>query len=295
MISGDWTLAVSCTFDGLLLWMTARFLPKRLPFGRYVLAIGTATLPTVWVLIRQQIYSGPWMLGLMLLWPLLVLYAGFGWLSRSEWIRGAALFYGTTMLAGGLVLAMRTALSGVVDGLSPMWALPPSLAVLVVLGWRGPRWWRRSQHDQLKISEMQMHFAGQVVRLSVLWDSGNELRDPVWHRPVVIVELPAVWSWLPEEVLAWALTVFGGDPGPVPEQWAGRLGLARFHSVGGEGQIPVVRADHIAVWGPEVGWESLEPVMVGIVAAPLTSTGRYQALASPECYHQRDDEGVMGA
>ena len=293
MISGEWTLVVSCLFDAILLWVTARFMFLRMRRWRWLAAVACGQLPTLWVLLAGVNYAAQWHV-LFIAWPLVMLLLAFGRMTRKEWRRALGIFYAVAMLAAGLVLGLSY------GGLAPLgldsqkWALWEAAGILIWLGWRAPGWWRRSGHDQARLSELQISFGEALASLHVLWDSGNLLRDPVLKRPVIIAELSALWHALPEEVLVWALAVLEGRLEPVPEGWGGRAGVVEFYSLGGQGQIPVIRPDWVRTWLGS-GWTTLVPTMVGLVTRPVSENGRYQALASPDCQPDVDREGVIGA
>jgi stage II sporulation protein GA (sporulation sigma-E factor processing peptidase) len=290
MISGEWTLSVSFLFDALIMWITARFMFVRVPSKRLFGAVLVGQGPTLWVLLIDQGYAGRWQV-VFLAWPLVMLYIVFGRMSRREWIRATTVFYATTVLAAGLVLGLASAERASQTG----WALWQAAAVLGVLGWRGPAWWRQSGRDQLAISDLEIDLGGVRVSLKVLWDSGNLLRDPVLRRPVIVVELAVLWAMLPEEVLAWCVALLDGRLEPIPSSWTGRLGVVQFSSIGGSGMIPVIRPETVRAWQPGRGFVTLMPTMLGLVARPVSETGRYQALASPDCQPEAQREGVVGA
>lgn len=294
MVSGEWTLAVSCLFDATLLWVTARFMVKRMRWIRCLTSVAFGQLPTLWVLLRAHGYAQGWQL-VLLSWPIIMLGMAFGRMSRREWTRALAIFLAASILAGGLALALREpSLSGSAQSSLGL-TLIETWAGLVLVGWRGPKWLARSRVDTSRSTELEVQVAGVRTSMRVLWDSGNLLRDPVLKRPVIIVELQALWQALPEDLLAWSLAILDGRLENVPARWMGRVGVVEFHSIGGAGNIPVVRLDAARTWQASSGWVDLVPSMVGLVSRPVSQEGRYQALASPDCIVQANREGVMGA
>ena len=293
MISAYSTLTVSCLFDGILLWVTGRLISRHIRLGLRIAAMAIAQLPTLWVLITGEIYAAAWVAA-ALLWPVIVVRVAIGPAHRDQWVRGVIIFYGVAMVAGGTATAFST--------LGSMMGQPPGIlglgaagAVLIAIGWRGPRWGRRWLATSVPLTELEIQFDGARVRVAALWDSGNQLKDPISGCPVLIVELRAVWTALPGEILPWALGAWQGNVGPLPEGWQHRLGVVGFHSLGGRGQIPVVRPDAVLIWDVEGGWMALSPVMVGLSGATVSADGRYQALISPACRRSNEQEGVMGA
>ncbi len=292
MISAYSTLAVSCLFDGILLWVTGRLLPRRLHTDLWIAAMAVAQLPTLWVLVSGEIYAVAWAVALT--WPVIVVRVALGSVRRGQWMRGVTIFYGVTMVAGGTATLLASLASAM--GLPPgILSLGGASVVLVAIGWMGPRWRRRWLATSVSLTELEICFDGAKVRVAALWDSGNQLTDPVSGRQVLIVELRAVWSALPGEILPWAIDACQGNLVAPPERWLSRLGTVAFHSLGGRGQIPFIRPDAVLGWDVEGGWMALSPVMVGLTGGPLSQDGRYQALISPACRRSGEQEGVIGA
>jgi hypothetical protein len=141
---------------------------------------------------------------------------------------------------------------------------------------------------------LQLVVGGRAIELGVLWDSGNRLREPVGHRPVAVIERSAARRWLPEELVRWAEGVLGGQLAPPPEAWRERVGVVRYSSVGGGGQMPVVAVDAARMWHGG-RWVDLAPLAAGLSPRPLSPRGEYQALVAPEVQREVYDEGVLGA
>ncbi len=294
MISAYSTLTVSCLFDGILLWVTGRLIPRHIRLGQRIAAMAVAQLPTLWVLVTGEIYAAAWAAA-ALAWPVIVIRIAIGPAHRDQWMRGVIIFYAVAMLAGGTATAFST--------VGSMMGQPPGIlglggagAVLIAIGWRGPNWGRRWLAPSVPLTEeLEIQFDGARVRVAALWDSGNQLKDPISGRPVLIVELRAVWTALPGEILPWAMSAWQGKAGAPPEGWRHLLGVVGFHSLAGHGQIPVLRPDAVLRWDVERGWIALSPVVVGLSGATVSEDGRYQALISPACRRSNDQEGVMGA
>ncbi len=295
MISGEWTLAVSCLFDATILWVTSRFMYRRIRRWRWLYAVAVGQLPTLWVLIGDRGYAEDWQV-VFLAWPCLMVALAFGRLTRREWLRAMAVFSIATVLAGGLMLALGQGRS---DGLGTIssegWTGLVTLGVLWLVAWRGPTWWRQSSQEQMRISELEIQLNQATVFIRVLWDSGNLLRDPVSKCPVIIVELSSVWQALDDEELTWALAVLAGHWPKGSEERGDARGVVQFDSLGGRGYIPTFRPERVRAWNTTSGWISLLPTRIGLVSRPMSESGRYQALASPDCQPQTEREGVMGA
>jgi stage II sporulation protein GA (sporulation sigma-E factor processing peptidase) len=257
-------------------WLTAKFLNHRTTYLRLTLAAGTGVLPTLWVLLRQNLYAVPWELGL--LWPGLMLAVAFPSLPRRFWIKSYLLFVVLCLMVGG---ALALAINWVPDWPILDWAFVVPLCVVGIGLWV-PKARVRQILGREWYGEITLEVAGQQRTFTVFWDSGNQLTDPVRHRPVVIVDRQAVWDWLPASLLEWVLAVHTLERGlPPPSEWRGRVGIVKFHTINGEGSLPVVAVDH-ALGRLDEKWYAMTPVMLGISWDAVAEDKSYVALATPK-------------
>lgn len=290
MVSGIDTLTYSLEMDWALLWVTARFLGHRTTYLRLTLAATIGVLPTLWVLLRQNLYAVPWELGLV--WPLAMLAVAFRGLAPRFWVKGYVLFLAMSFLAGGILTAGLTWMHVWIPSLPSLdWLMvvPPLLAL-------GGRWLPQHRVRQLlgreSYGEVTLEIAGRTLTLLAFWDSGNQLTDPRMKRPVVIVERSRAFGWLPDSILDWALAVHQGCPPPtVPAEWQGRVSQVSFRTLTGIGEIAVVTVDRAS--GRYQGrWYPMVPVVIGISGEPVASDGSYAALATPNSLIRYPNERV---
>ncbi len=278
MVNGISTLSYSLEMDWVLLWLTAKVLGHRTTTLRITLAATIGVLPTLWVLLRQNLYAVPWELGLV--WPIVMLPIALRGLRKRFWLKGYLLFLSMTLLAGGLVDAglgwFRLWAAGL-PALDWVFVVP---ALLIAAGVWVPKRRVRQLIGRESYGEITLELEGRSLRLSVLWDSGNELTDSLTHRPVVIVELSRAFEWIPEDLLPWVLGT-QESPGAVPERWQGRAGVVAFRTLAGQGTLPVVTVDQ-ASGNYADRWYSMVPLVVGFSREPVASDGSYDALATPK-------------
>ncbi|MCL6564291.1 MAG: sigma-E processing peptidase SpoIIGA [Firmicutes bacterium] len=283
------TLGVNATLDLALLWLACRLVGRRPEAVRLGIAAAVGTLPTLWVLLAGSRYAFPWPGAV--LWPVIMLRLVLGRVPRPVWLRALMAFYGFGLAAGGMGLAIADLVGPNAAADASHWM--PAAGVAAVGLW-GPRIWRRNQARWERYGLLQLVVGGRAIELGVLWDSGNRLREPVGHRPVAVIERSAARKWLPEELVRWAEGVLAGQLAPPPEAWRERVGVVRYSSVGGGGQMPVVAVDEARMWyGGR--WVNLAPLAAGVSPRPLSPRGEYQALVAPDVQREGYDEGVLGA
>ncbi|MCY0885204.1 MAG: sigma-E processing peptidase SpoIIGA, partial [Firmicutes bacterium] len=225
VVDAEGTLALSLEMDGLALWAVGRLLGWPLRWPRLAAGAVVGAIPTFMVLWTRDLYAVPaWV---ALAWPLPMAAATFGGRTARAWPRVLAVSYATAVAAAGVAALVWT-------WWPPVWPRPLAwlaLAVaapLAVTG--GVRAWRRRARP-LAEAEVELVWAGRVLRLALGWDTGNRLRDPVSRHPVVIVPLQATAGWLPDGVRAWAAAVQEHRAVPAPLLWTGRLGTVTYETI----------------------------------------------------------------
>lgn len=282
MINGEGTLFVSIEMDGVLLWMTGRILGVRTSLVRIAIASVVGALPTLWILTFQNLYAVPW--GLVIVWPALLLAIALAPLhSRRRWITAYAILISGTIAVGGLGLLLLTWALRLLPGVAPFYWLSILVPIFVVgLTLVIPRLKQMHEVSLGSLGDVHLVLNGKSLTIHALWDSGNQVRDPVLRRPVIIVETQVLIEWLPLEVLSWVVNVTEGKLVPPPLDWQSQLGILDFHSVGGNGKLPVLAVDRADALKGGVRHQ-LVPVMVGLSATPMTTDGAYHALINPGC------------
>lgn len=289
MINAYSTLGLSLEMDFALLALTGQIIGYRATVWRLTLGSVLGSLPTLWVLIQHNLYSVPWIFSAA--WPVLMLSVALGRLPRRLWIKTYAAFLGLSFLIGGTVYFLLTRLSNGETGLPYLdWILLAPVA-FIALGRYIPKGRIRQYLGQSSIGEATVVVQGQSLTVRALWDSGNQMRDPVLRRPVAVLEMQAAIDWVPLEVFRWVTAVIEGATPSVPEGWTGRLGLASYHSLGGAGVMPVLAVDSAR---GRIGdrWLPMVPMVVGFTNRPVSQDQSYQMLVSPACLIEIPQEGV---
>lgn len=290
MVSGIDTIAYSGFMDWSLLWLTARFLGHRTTVLRITWAATIGVLPTLWVLLAQNLYAVPWELGLV--WPVVMIAVAFTGLTRRFWIKTYVLFIVMALLAGGLMAAGLNWIHWWLPGLPTGDWLMVVPVVLLALGAWMPTTRVRELVGRNLLGQIRLECENRQLVLSVLWDSGNQLTEPRWHRPVVIVDADQISNWLAPEVCAWIRSIHStGERQAAPARWQEKLSIATFRTLTGEGLLPVVAIERArGLYGDT--WRALAPVAVGISPVPVARDGSYHALVSPKTLIRFPNERV---
>ena len=113
----------------------------------------------------------------------------------------------------------------------------------------------QSRWDGQRKAQVRLQFSGREAGFDALVDSGNSLRCPETGVSAMIVSPPALHPIFLDytvclEELSPVDLVAALSENP---EYAGRLRLIPFRSLGGSGLVPVFRPEHIWIDGKETG------------------------------------------
>lgn len=286
-IDVDVAFALSFVVDGAWLWATGQVAAVRVPLWRLAAAAAVGAAADV----AAQFPVG-WPLGTLagrVVGTAVVLAVAFGGACPPRALARLAAFFlgmgalmaGAGLLAaggGGRGLALLPSGPGTYTAYVAPPATSPWVAVGVALALAGGRlvldaaaaWWQLGRGTR----RLQVRLGGGQVALVGLVDTGNQLREPLSGRPVVVVEAAALGHLLPPAVAAAA-----AGPGDaqvlaaLPPEWAARCRLVPYRAVGTDQGLL------LAVW-PDGLWVEgcAAPAYVALAPAPLDPGGAYRAL-----------------
>ena len=147
------------------------------------------------------------------------------------------------------------------------------VAVVTPLGYFLIKWFirvlQRRRAVEISLVDLFISFDGKGLWLPALVDTGNELRDPLTGRPVVVVEAEQLTALLPEALLPWVKNGELWERG-LPEDhsinafqsvlteigWLSRFQMVPFRSLGCDnGMLPGFRPDYIKIQTTHAGTE----------------------------------------
>lgn len=235
---------VNFVMDWLLLWAAARlggFITRR---RRLVVGAVLGAFYGVGVLwpVLAPLYTLPG----AVICSCLMLWVAFGRLPLRRFAVLVGCFYMLSFAMCGAVLGLRALLGLGWGTVSVRWLLLAAVSAGVLAG-IGVAAWRRMLRSCGMLAEARVEFAGRSVRLNCFLDTGNNLREPLSGRPVLLAELAALQQVLPEELcrrLSELYRVQGMKCRPYQllvdlagYDWGNRLVLLPFCSVGEQGGL----------------------------------------------------------
>lgn len=139
---------------------------------------------------------------------------------------------------------------------------------------------KETEKEQLLIP-VRLFFQGKEKELTGLYDTGNELCEPITGRPVHIAEYEAVKELIPksyQEVIEDYLKTGSLELTKVTKLKMYEFTFLSYHSIGNEkGQLLGIRMDS-AVFFTKAGEKTEKKVVIGLSEQPLSMDGHYQLI-----------------
>ncbi len=249
----DLFFMINFSMDFLCLFLTSKILNRRMSTARALLA---GVLGGIYADLALLIPMTP-MVAMLADCAVCALLCGITFYQRKR-MRSLPLyilvFVAVSMALGGFMTALfhllnrSTIFAGVEnasgDGIS-VWIFALLAIISAVITLLGGRFFtgRTSQ----KNAEIEVFFGGRSTRLRAMTDNGNLLREPISGRPCIVIDIGAMSSILPREIIRAAQA---GDPSEIASkntEYGRRIRLIPTHTASGDGLLLGLRADRILV------------------------------------------------
>jgi len=295
----DKSMLINFAMDFLILALTARLSGYKAGTGRlaagsflgslYILVIFLPNIPFLYNMSVKVLVSG------------LIVAVCFFPLNLKKFLVCAGYFYAVSFALGGAIYgfsAMSAGLRGkgqydillnliqrtgaFIDVL--VWGFPLTLLFWVTFGrwaWKGLK---RSLVQAVFRFPVYIRFDKVEVKLEGLVDTGNQLRDPLTNRPVVVLEANVLLSHLPAGFgqAVGELDIQGLEECLKDTHWGERLRIIPFCSVGRQnGMMIGFVPDQITI-NTQSGTINTAKVVIGIYTSELSPDGAYRALLHPD-------------
>jgi stage II sporulation protein GA (sporulation sigma-E factor processing peptidase) len=277
----------------LLLWGVYRFTKNEAPIWRLwasaCLGAGYAVLT---LLPGFDFLSHPIM---KLALSIVMLLSAYSMPTLRDFIKLLASFYGATFIFGGAALGLHYFCSNSIGfengvfyirnfSVKVMFFSVVLVSVLCRTLWLLLQ--ARIQYSRL-LYKLEIRFDGTSRTLEALLDTGNELRDPVSHSPVMVVEFNEIMPLLPKDICE----IFQEPGGTnlehvtkvmVRSPWINRFRIIPFNALGNTcGMLIGYKPDEVKILMDD-GWKEIKDVIVGIYNQKLSRDNDYHALINPQ-------------
>jgi len=271
-----------------ILWATARLGHLATTWFRLGLGALLGSLYAMFMVFPRASFF--YSMSIKLLFSLLIVAVAFSRLTLKKYFQAVAYFYLISFAMAGAVIGGSSILEGnsfVFQRLNvKTTGLVFACVTAFILGKWGVSYLKRNwQKNQFRVST-EICFDRNSILLEALIDTGNELRDPLSQKPVMIVEYEAIKNILPkdfryrfEKYAATDITKVV-EPARVPS-WLTRVRLIPFNSIGKHhGMLLGFKPDMVVMFSQEK--VITKDVIVCLYHKPLSSRGSYRAVLNPE-------------
>ncbi len=286
-VYADLSFAINFIMDFCILWATAKLSGSRVVYKRIILASFLGGIYALAYLIpgMEFYFSLPFKILFSCLMLVIALYPQ----SWVEFKKAFLYFYLINFMVAGASIAIAYLLADSRGSsyIPYLWLLGAVLTALAI-GIFGQRYLLRQVMPSLLRFDVELKFNhNNLCQGKGFLDTGNNLRDPITNRPVVVAEYQFLKNCLPED-LREMLDVRQDEDSILDAitgcSWAKRLRLIPFSSIGKKNGILLgVRADEIVV---KNGSKDLyhQDMVVGIYREKLSPQGEYQFLIPAEIF-----------
>ena len=292
----DVIFLINLCMDYLILWATAKFGQFRTNLGRLLASAIIGATYSLVVFMPEANYLLT--VTIKFLFSVVMVYIAYQQLNWKIFLHALGYFYLVAFSMAGAMLAGIYFINRNADSYSLVhgflaflgnvkytWLLAAIAAALLIARW-GTLFIKRNFLRSFFRVPVIICFGENRLPVEALVDTGNQLRDPITGKPVIITEYGVIKPLLPPSVQA----ALGRKPEPDLQQlvnslagspWAVRVHMIPFTSIGkNRGMLLGFRPDEIIVVTEDKPIRVRE-VIVGIYPQQLSPEGTYRALLHP--------------
>lgn len=282
-----WLLRLGCNFifEYLLLWATANVMRKSIKSSRLVLG---SMVGTIYYLLYRLASLGLFpFYGWLRFFPMVILVSftmilvTFYPLKWSGLIKLAGYFYGIGFTSAGAGLASAFLIGGL-D--APHYVLGTFISIITILILAEIGWGIVHERMVSRVYQIPLEIlvGENSVKIKSLIDTGNNLKDPLNHEPVIIVEQQALGKFLPPLLKETISSLEKGELDAIDDltsldDWQRRIRLIPFNSIGKKnGMLIGFRPDAVLIENKAIK-RNFNPT-IAIHPHSLDPNGEYEAL-----------------
>ena len=295
VVYADIVFLVNLTMDLLILWAAGRMAGRRIKYwklclGSFIMAISYCAITFIGSLHVFYHFLSTVIILMIGIWTaytppnLVVLFK-------------LVLFsYICTFLIGGIGMGIFY-ISTFYDIISYITKIPTgkftlpilfgAVAAFCVLFRFGVSWLETRAFKRQVCMAVRIFFGDRNLELNALVDTGNSLRDPINHAPVIVAEFDSVKAFLPDSVKILFYEKQENNlqnllDSAQMNNFTGRLRMIPYESLGKQNGLLIgFRPDKVEITR-EKDTIALSEVVIGIYNRSLSRNGDYQGLLNPE-------------
>lgn len=293
----DVVFSINFFMDYVLLWATAKFSQVRTTWVRLAAGALVGACYSLALLLPSLHYLLSF--SIKVLFSVAMVYAVFPRLRFKRFLQVLGYFYlvaftmGGAMLGAIYLISKEQDLFGIMNGIFVFltgvkytWLVAAVIAAVVLVRY-GVGFLKRNFFHSFFQVPVVVELGDKRISTKALVDTGNQLKDPLTTKPVMIVEFSVLKKILPPELVA----ALGDDNEPDLQRiveslsgspWASRIRLVPFTSIGrNKGMLVGLRPDEVIVITADNNIR-IKDIIVGIYHRSLSPEGTYRALLHPD-------------
>lgn len=286
--------------DFLLLWMVAWVQRRKVKLWRLTAGALLGALTSLFLLFPFLSFLFTWVGKLCL--SALILLVSFGYSGRPrDFFTSLLLFYFVGFLFGGGVFGLSflmqsrdTVMKGVLSE-EDVYLYPQATWVTLVIGYGLMFFLSKFFYSVVafhkrrakNLLQVRLFILEKEIEMTGLYDTGNQLYEPITRIPIVIMEVKPLLPLLPPEIVEWVKEGErnGYDLNRIsmlPEAWQNIIRFAPYRVVGKEDQLLLTLVPHRIEVRDEDRVYTISRVRVGLTHTSLSGDHTYQAILHPD-------------
>lgn len=284
-------------FDALLLWLTAYILKRKTVWWRIALGALIGSSLVLLMVSPLSYYAAQPIVKLG--FSVFIVGAAFGFKRFRYFMQGLLMFYFSTFMVGGGMIAVHYLIQSEGSGVNMAKVYSHSASFghpiswfFVLAGFPLLLYFSKQRLAHIEVKKVQYEEIVDVtiaihdlaLNLKGLIDSGNQLYDPMTGAPVMIIDMTKKGHLFPEEIAAQSknLNAFSFSLEGGLEGWEERIRLIPYRGVGQDHQfLLALKPDKILI---QTKTELLN-VKKGLIAlnhTPLSADGEFDCIVHPK-------------
>ncbi|MDR1537878.1 MAG: sigma-E processing peptidase SpoIIGA [Clostridiales bacterium] len=294
-VYADVVFFINFAMDCLILWVAGKLSRSRARLWRLLLGSGLMALMYCAMVFVADLHIFYHMASAVLM-LMIGVWVAYLPTKAIAFIKLIAMSYAASFFIGGIGTALfySTQFNNILGSIADVTVNHFSLPILVIASvtfyavfkiasvWLDSRALKR----QLCLS-VRIFFGERECEFNALVDTGNSLRDPLSHCPVIVAEFDSVKNFLPDSMKLIFYEKQENDlqhllAGAEGSTFSGRLRMIPYESLGRKNGLLIgFRPDKVEIDNGK-GVILLQDVVIGIYNFTLSSDGGYQGLLNPE-------------
>lgn len=283
-VYADLTFLVNFIMDFMILWATAKLSQKTVKFGRFTSVAILGGIYGAVNLVPEM--SACYSLPAKIAFSIFMVVLAFTPRGVSETKKIFINFYAVSFCMAGATIALSCLGGARTSTLSfYYWCLLGGIICALFLGKYAGKYLSQKIIPALLKYRVEIHFGEKICAGEGFLDTGNNLRDPVTQKPVVVAEYSLLRECFPDDCKT-ALEKYKDENDLLQalskSSWANRLRLIPFASIGKKNGIMVgFRCDELVVDPNKINLLYKNQV-IGVYLDRLGPLDNYQLLIPAE-------------